>query len=80
MGGIAELRLMVLLSLRSLWTHKVKTLTVGSPSRRRRAKSPSGVISTSVWMVLSDRETPRSMFLTKILQRSQGRKALEHSV
>jgi ABC-type lipoprotein release transport system permease subunit len=30
MGGIAELRLMVLLSLRSLWTHKVKTLTVGS--------------------------------------------------
>jgi ABC-type lipoprotein release transport system permease subunit len=30
MGTTAQLRLMVVLSLRSLWTHKVKTLTVGS--------------------------------------------------
>ncbi|MCB9727132.1 MAG: FtsX-like permease family protein [Deltaproteobacteria bacterium] len=30
MGGVAQLRLMVVLGLRSLWTHKVKTLTVGS--------------------------------------------------
>lgn len=30
MGITAQLRLMVVLSLRSLWTHKVKTLTVGS--------------------------------------------------